>query len=166
MVPGYHVAPPGGPPGIGIVAVWTHVALCGACCMVPSCMLHGTTCVLHVAWYFVTCCMLQSGVGSLLLVQMFTVWTRGGEPARAGISALLDLSRRMNFLLGSTVVPCCTTGGTPLHRNCCCVDACCTVWTVMHGTMLHVAWYHVACCMLHGTLLHVACCKVGWGACY
>src|SRR5689334_16849387 len=159
----------GEPARIQIFTVWTGVSLCGPCCMVPCCMLHGTT--LHVA-----CCMVLLLHVACCKVGWGACYNSNFHPCRLprpcctiGVGSLLHqefprfgLVSMCELFVGGTMVPCCTEVGSLLEFK---FSLC--------GPVFHcvdrVAWYHVACCMVPRCMLHVAwyfCCMLHvakWG---
>ena len=168
----------GGPPSSEIPAVWTHVSLCGPCCMVPCCMLHGTNvacCMLHRKMLRVACCLLHfwggepatrtllhCGVGSLVhrkfphfglvsLYELFVRWYHWYHVAPWGGS----LSSKISAVW---------------TRFSLCGRCCMSCWMVprcmLHGTIIKCCVLHVACCIFGvGSLLLVLLgpfCIVGW----
>src|SRR5690348_15274346 len=140
----------GEPNGFAISLLDALPILCGRCCMVPCCLLHGTT--LHVA-----CCMLQSGVGSLLVFKL-SLCGLCGRCCTIGVGSLVHrkfpnfgLVSMCELFVRGTMVPCCTEVGSPMALLF-------PYSTLFLSCVDGVAWYHVACCMVPRCMLHVACC--------
>src|SRR5690348_2299481 len=125
------------------------------CCMVPCCMLHvsvwgGEPATRH---NFTVWTLFHYGVGSLL---------RRKFPL-CGLVSMCELFVR--WYHGTMLHH---SGDPPASENFACLDHGFTVWTVLHFTMLHVAWYHVSSFLPYTSIFHaawyrVACCMCQFG---